>query len=115
MSGKSIDAFVQIPHAMFWQHREEMVRLADRYRLPAVYEATEFVTSGGLMAYAENFPAHTRRAAAYVDQILRGADIASLPVSQPMEFELAINLRTARKLNLTIPESILVMANEIIE
>jgi putative ABC transport system substrate-binding protein len=100
---------------MFWQHREEVVRLANQYRLPTVYEATEFVPIGGLMAYAENFPAHIRRAAAYVDQILRGTEPASLPVSQPMEFELAINLRTAQKLDLNIPESILVLANQIIE
>jgi putative ABC transport system substrate-binding protein len=113
MSEKSMEAFVQLPHAMFWQQREELVRLADRYRLTAVYEATEFVSVGGLMAYAENFPAHTRRAAAYVDQILRGTDPASLPVSQPMEF--AINLRTARKLGLNIPETILTLANQIVE
>jgi putative ABC transport system substrate-binding protein len=110
-----MEAFVQLPHAMFWQHREEVVRLADQYRLPAVYEATEFVTIGGLMAYAENFPAHMRRAAAYVDQILRGTEPASLPVSQPMEFELAINLRTARNWNINIPESVLVLADQIIE
>jgi putative ABC transport system substrate-binding protein len=115
MSEKSVEAFVQLPHSMFWQHREEVVRLADRYRLPSVYEATEFVTIGGLMAYAENFPAHIRRAAAYVDQILRGTEPASLPVSQPMEFELAINLRTAQNLNLNIPESVLVLADQIIE
>jgi putative ABC transport system substrate-binding protein len=115
MSENAMEAFVQLPHAMFWQHREEVVRLADQYRLPAVYEATEFVAIGGLMAYAENFPAHMRRAAAYVDQILRGTEPASLPVSQPMEFELAINLRTARNWNINIPESVLVLADQIIE
>ena len=115
MSEKSVEAFVPLPHAIFWQHREEVVRLADRYRLPAVYDATEFVPIGGLMAYAENFPAHIKRAAAYVDQILQGTDPATLPVSQPMEFELAINLRTARNLDLNIPESIIVMADQIIE
>jgi putative ABC transport system substrate-binding protein len=115
MSEKAVEAFVQLPHSMFWQHRKEVVRLANQYRLPAVYEATEFVPIGGLMAYAENFPAHIRRAAAYVDQILRGTDPASLPVAQPMEFELAINLRTARNWNLNIPESVLVLADQIIE
>jgi ABC-type uncharacterized transport system substrate-binding protein len=115
MSEKSVEAFVQLPHAMFWQHREEVVRLADQYRLPTVYDASEFVPIGGLMAYAENFPAHIKRAAAYVDQILRGTEPASLPISQPMDFELAINLRTARNLGLNIPESILVMANQIID
>jgi putative ABC transport system substrate-binding protein len=115
MSDKSVEAFVQLPHALFWIHREEVVRLAAQYRIPGIYESTEFVTDGGLIAYAENFPAHIRRAAAYVDQILRGTDPASLPISQPMEFELAINLQTARTLDLNIPESILVMANQIIE
>ena len=115
MSEKSVEAFVQLPHAMFWEHREDVVRLADRYRLPGIYEATEFVPVGGLMAYAENFSAHQRRAAAYVDQILRGADPASLPVSQPMEFELAINLRTAQKLGLNIPETVLALANQVVE
>jgi putative ABC transport system substrate-binding protein len=115
MSEKAVEAFVQLPHAMFWQHREEVVRLANRYRLPAVFEASEFVPIGGLMSYAEDFPAHLRRAAAYVDQILRGTEPASLPVSQPMEFELVINLRTAQNLNLNIPESIIVLANQIIE
>ncbi len=115
MSEKFVEAFVQLPHAMFWEHREEVLRLADRYRLPGIYEQTDFVHDGGLMAYAENFPAHIRRAAAYVDQILRGKEPASLPISQPMEFELTINLRTARNLDLEIPESILVLANQIIE
>ncbi len=115
MSEKSMEAFVQLPHAMFWQHRQELVSLADRYRLPAVYEATEFVSVEGLMAYAENFPAHSRRAAAYVDQILRGTDPASLPVSQPMEFEFAVNLQTAKKLGLNVPETVLALANLIVE
>ena len=85
MSEKSVEAFVLLPHAMLWQHCEEVVRLADQYRLPAVYKATEFVSIGGLMAYAENFRAQIRRAAAYVDQILRGTEPASLPVPQPRE------------------------------
>jgi putative ABC transport system substrate-binding protein len=115
MSEKPVEAFVQLPHAMFWVQREEIVRLADQYRLPGIYEASEFIPVGGLMAYAEDFPAHSRRAAAYVDQILRGTDPASLPVSQPMEFLLAINLQAARKLGLNIPESVLVLANQVIE
>ncbi len=115
MSRESVEAFVEIPHIMFWQHRERIVKLAARYRLPGFYETTNFVEIGGLMAYAENFIVHTRRAAAYVDQILRGAEPASLPVAQPMEFELAINLHTARDLGLKIPESVLILANRIIE
>ncbi|MEN8692622.1 MAG: ABC transporter substrate-binding protein [Desulfobacterales bacterium] len=115
MDREDVEAFVQIPHIMYWTHRKRIVNLAARYRLPGLYETTEFVDEGGLMAYAENLPEHLRRAAAYVDQILRGKDPADLPVSQPMEFELAINLRTAQDLNLNIPESVLVLADQIIE
>jgi putative ABC transport system substrate-binding protein len=115
MSRESVEAFVEIPHMMFWQHRERIVKLAARYRLPGFYEHKEFVEIGGLMAYAENLIAHTRRAAAYVDKILRGAEPASLPVAQPMEFELTINLRTAKDLGLKFPQTVLILANQIIE
>ena len=115
MSRENIEAFVQIPHIMYWEQRKRIVNLADRYRLPGIYETSEFVDDGGLMAYAENIPEHLRRAAAYVDQILRGKDPADLPVSQPMEFMLAINLQTAQSLDLKIPESILVLADHIVE
>ena len=115
MDREGVEAFVQIPHAMYLEQRKRIVNLAHRYRLPGIYETTEFVDDGGLMAYAENLHAHVRRAAAYVDQILRGKVPKNLPVSQPMEFELAINLQTARKLGLNIPESVLVLANQIIE
>jgi putative ABC transport system substrate-binding protein len=115
MNREDMEAFVQIPHAMYWDQRKRIVNLAARYRLPGIYETSEFVEDGGLMAYAENLNEHLRRAAAYVDQILRGKDPADLPVSQPMEFMLAINLRTAQSLDLKIPESILVLADQIIE
>jgi putative ABC transport system substrate-binding protein len=115
MDRESVEAFVQIPHIMYWEHRKRIVNLAARYRLPGIYETTEFVDDGGLMAYAENLPEHVRRAAAYVDQILRGKDPADLPVAQPMVFELAVNLRTANKLGLKIPESILTLADHIVE
>jgi putative ABC transport system substrate-binding protein len=115
MNREDVEAFVQIPHAIYWQERKRIVNLAARYRLPGIYETTDFVEDGGLMAYSENLLEHLRRTAAYVDQILRGQHPADLPVSQPMEFDLAINMRTAKSLNLNIPESILVLANQIIE
>ena len=115
MNREDVEAFVQIPHAIYWQERKRIVNLAARYRLPGIYETTDFVEDGGLMAYSENLLEHLRRTAAYVDQILRGQDPADLPVSQPMEFDLAINMRTSKSLNLNIPESILVLANQIIE
>ena len=115
MDREGVEAFVQIPYAMFWEHRKRIVNLAARYRLPGIYETTEFVDDGGLMAYAENLFAHLRRAAIYVDQILRGKEPADLPVAQPMVFELAVNLRTANSLGLKIPESILTLADYIVE
>jgi putative ABC transport system substrate-binding protein len=115
MDGEGVEAFVQIPYGMFWDHRKRIVNLAARYRLPGIYETSDFVDDGGLMAYAENLAAHLRRAAAYVDQILRGKDPVDLPVAQPMVFELAVNLRTANSLDLKIPESILTLADHIVE
>jgi putative ABC transport system substrate-binding protein len=115
MDREDVEAFVQIPHGMYWEQRKRIVNLAARYRLPGTYETTDFVDDGGLMAYAENLPAHLLRATAYVDQILRGRDPADLPVAQPMVFELAVNLRTANSLGLKIPESILTLADHIVE
>jgi putative ABC transport system substrate-binding protein len=115
MDGEGVEAFVQIPYGMFWDYRKRIVDLAARYRLPGIYETSDFVDDGGLMAYAENLAQHLRRATAYVDQILRGKDPADLPVAQPMVFELAVNLRTANSLGLKIPESILTLADHIVE
>jgi len=115
MHREGVEAFVQIPYGMFWEHRKRIVNLAARYRLPGIYETTDFVNDGGLMSYAENLLAHLRRTAAYVDQILRGKAPADLPVAQPMVFELAVNLRTADGLGLKIPESILTLAEHIVE
>jgi putative ABC transport system substrate-binding protein len=115
MEREGVEAFVQIPHIMYWENRKQIIKLAARHRLPGIYETTEFVDDGGLMAYAENLPEHARRTAAYVDQILRGKDPADLPVAQPMFFELAVNLGTASKLGLKFPESILTLADHIVE
>jgi putative ABC transport system substrate-binding protein len=97
------------------QHRKRIVDFADQRRLPAIYETREFVDSGGLMAYGPSLAAMQRRAAAYVDKILKGAKPADLPVEQPMRFELVVNLKTARALGLTIPQSILVRADQVIQ
>jgi putative ABC transport system substrate-binding protein len=115
MEREGVEAFVQIPYGMFWEHRKRIVNLAARHGLPGIYETTDFVDDGGLMAYAENLSEHVRRAGAYVDQILRGKAPADLPVAQPMVFELAVNLGTANSLGLKIPESVLVLADQIIE
>src|SRR5262249_60556278 len=89
--------------------------LAVSYVLPAIYEAREFCEAGGLMSYGLSIPESFRRAAAYVDKILKGAKPSDLPVEQPTKFELVINLKTAKALGLTIPQSVLVRADEILQ
>ena len=101
--------------AMFASERERLVAFAAKNRLPAVYTLREFVDAGGLMAYGHDQADLNRRAATYVDKILKGAKPADLPVEQPTKFELAINLKTAKALGLTIPPSVLGRADQIIE
>ena len=97
------------------RYRETIVRLAAQTRLPAVYGFGEFVRSGGLIAYGPRVSDQARRAAAYVDRILNGSKPADLPVEQPAEFELVINVRTAKALGLTLPPSLLQRADQVIE
>ncbi|MBI2359999.1 MAG: ABC transporter substrate-binding protein, partial [Deltaproteobacteria bacterium] len=96
-------------------HRTEIAELAVKSRLPAIYDRREFVDDGGLMSYGTNFADLSRRAATYVDKILKGTKPADLPVEQPTKFELVINLKTAKQLRLTIPQSILLRVDEVIE
>jgi putative tryptophan/tyrosine transport system substrate-binding protein len=96
-------------------HRAQIVDFAARRRLPALYPYREFVQAGGLVSYAPSYPAMFRRAATYVDKILKGTKPAELPVQQPTEFELVINLITARALGMTIPQSLLLRADQVIE
>ena len=91
-----------------------MKRVAARHRLPAMYALLEFADAGGLMAYGVNHPLLFCRAAEYVDKILRGALPADLPIEQSAQFSLAVNLKTATTLRLTIPQSILLRADEVI-
>ncbi len=109
-----VGGLVVIPDPLSLRHRESVIRLAAHHRLPAVYGFSEFVRSGGLMAYGPSVPDQARRAARYVDRILGGARPADLPVEQPTKFELVINLRTARALGLTMPQSMLLRADELI-
>jgi len=108
-------AMLTIADAFLWSQRTRIVSLAARYRLPGMYPEREFAVDGGLMAYGSSVAENFRRAAGYVDRILRGAGPADLPVEQPTRFDLVINLRTARTLGLTIPRSLLLRADHIID
>jgi len=96
-------------------HRGQLADLAAKRRLPAIYNFREFADAGGLLAYGPNIRGFWRRAATYVDKILKGAKPADLPVEQPTKFDLLINLRTARTLGLTLPPSLLLQADQLIE
>jgi putative ABC transport system substrate-binding protein len=106
---------VVLPDPMLFAQRTRIVALAAKSQLPAVGEAREFAAAGGLMAYGPRITENFRRAAVYVDKILRGAKPGDLPVEQPTTFELVINLNTAKALGLTIPQSLLLRADEVIQ
>lgn len=96
-------------------NRELIVELTTKARLPTIFQAKEFVKGGGLMSYGLNFCEHFRRAATHVDRILKGAKPNDLPVELPTKFELAINLKTARMIGITVPPIMLTLADEVIE
>jgi putative ABC transport system substrate-binding protein len=96
-------------------HRDLIIKLAARNKLPAVYYARYFVAAGGLISYGPDFADEHRRAAGYVDRILKGEKPADLPVQAPTKYQLAINLKTAKTLGLVVPPSLLAQADEVIE
>ena len=108
-------ALITLPDGMLLANRTRIVEFTTRSRLPALFPDREFAEAGGLLAYGPSLAANFRRAVTYVDKILKGAKPADLPVEQPTKFELVINLKTARTLGLTIPQSVLLRADELIE
>lgn len=115
MAKKRVDALFVLGDQMFILHRARIADLAAKNRLPSMYVMRDHVEAGGLMSYGPSLLENIRRGAAIVDKVLKGAKPADIPIERPMRFELVINLKTAKALGLTIPQSILVRADQVIE
>jgi ABC-type uncharacterized transport system substrate-binding protein len=115
ITAERADALLVLADPGLALHQQRIVAFAERSRLPAMYGIKEFAASGGLMTYAANMTDQFRRAASYVDKILKGAKAADLPVEQPTKFELVINLKTARTLGVDVPTTLLGRADQVIE
>jgi putative ABC transport system substrate-binding protein len=115
MALERVSAVVVLADPMLGSQRTRLAELSAQHRLPSISPFREAAESGGLISYGPSLRANFRRAAKYVDRILKGAKAADLPVEQPTQFELVINLKTARTLGLTIPQSLLLRADQVIE
>lgn len=109
------EAALVLQSAVMSSQRKQVIDLAAKYRLPAIYAQTEYMEAGGLMYYGTNTPDLFRRAAIYVDKILKGAKPADLPVEQPKKFEFIVNLKAAKQIGLTIPPNVLVRADKVVK
>ena len=112
------EALITLPNTLLRMNRRTRIRIVEftlKHRLPSMYEGSEYVETGGLMSYGPEEMANVRRAAIYVDKILKGAKPADLQGGQPMKFELVINLKTAKQIGLTIPQSVLYRADKVIK
>jgi ABC-type uncharacterized transport system substrate-binding protein len=114
-AGSANGGLISTASALSFVHRDLIIKLAAQYKLPAVYQERSYVAAGGLTSYGPNFIDQFRRAAGYVDRILKGEKPGDLPVQAPTKYELAINLKTAKALGLTVPPSVLARADEVIE
>src|SRR2546428_437257 len=115
MARDRVDALLVPGDILLFTERQRVAALAREHRLPGIYSLREFTEAGGLMSYSARISEQFRRAARYVEKILRGANPATLPVESPTQYELVINLKTAKALGLTIPQSVLLRADQIIE
>ena len=115
MTNERATALLVLSDAMFLGERLRITDLARRSALPAMYSQREYVDAGGLVSYGPSLADMSRRAAKQVDKILRGAKASSVPVEQPTKFDLVINARTSKALGVTVPQSLLVRADEVIE
>lgn len=115
MAAERAEALLLVGDSMFFLHRERLARLALKTRLPSMSTQEQWVDAGGLVSYGPSVPETWRRAATYVDKVLKGASPADLPIEQPTKFELVINRSTARSLGLTIPQPLLQRADQVIE
>jgi putative ABC transport system substrate-binding protein len=109
------DAVIVLPEGVFYNFHRDVVALINSTRLPAIYPVRDYADDGGLMAYGPNLADNFRRAAGYVDRILKGAKPGDLPIQEPVKFDFVVNLQTAKELGLTIPQSILGRADAVIE
>jgi putative ABC transport system substrate-binding protein len=112
---KQVSAIMTLASRSFFSERKRIVELAGKYGLPAIYPQKEYVDEGGLMSYGVDFGDQYRRAAIYVDKILKGAKPADLPVQQATKFEFVINLKAAKQISLTIPPEVLARANQVVK
>jgi putative ABC transport system substrate-binding protein len=115
ISRERADALFGAPGVLTFKHQKTVVGLAAKSRIPTLWGHRQFVDVGGLMSYAVNFYDQCRRAATYVDQILKGAKPGDLPVQQPTKFEFILNLKTAKELGIEIPATLLARADEVVE
>jgi putative ABC transport system substrate-binding protein len=115
MTKAHAQALYLLGDAFFFNNRTTIIKLASKARLPVIYSVRQYADAGALMSYGPNLSDAFRRSAGYVDKILKGAKAGDLPIEQPTKFELVVNLKTAKALGLTIPQSILLQADEVIQ